>query len=186
MNTIDQIADPGLIVVSGSGKKVGKTYLVTALIRKFSLQFQVTGLKISPHIHDDPGCAELVAHVENRYNIYREYTVHRKNSGQYLQAGATRAFFMETGDKYLAEAYHHFRQHIITGKEALICESGALADIIRPAFHIHITDNPAAGQDRDHVFQKKADLVLTARDFDPMKVINSISFDERGWTPTGW
>jgi hypothetical protein len=186
MSTTGQITDPGLIVVSGSGKKVGKTYLVTALIRKFSLQFQLTGLKISPHIHDDLGGAELVAHIENRYNIYREYQVHRKNSGQFLHAGASRAFFMETGDEYLAEAYHHFRQHIITGKDALICESGALADIIRPAFHIHITDNQAAGQEGDHGPQKKADLVLPARDFDPMMVINRISFDERGWTPSGW
>lgn len=174
------------LLVSGSGKKVGKTYLATALIRKFSLQFPVIGLKISPHIHDDPGDAVLITHEENRFRIYREYAPHRKNSGQYLEAGASKAFFMETGDENLAEAFDYFNRHCNPENSAVICESGALGSIIRPAIHIHISEMQEARSGKNPVWQKKADLILPARDFDPAKVISRISFDERGWTPTGW
>ncbi len=173
------------LLVSGSGKKVGKTYLVTALIRKFSLQFPVVGLKISPHIHDDPGDAVLINHEENRFRIYREYAPHRKNSGQYLEAGASKAFFMETGDENLADAFDYFNRCCNPENSAVICESGALGSIIRPAIHIHISDMQEARSGKNPGWQKKADLILPARDFDPAKVISRISFDERGWTPKG-
>lgn len=174
------------LLVSGSGKKVGKTYLVTALIRKFSLQFPVVGLKISPHIHDDPGDAVLINNEENRFRIYREYAPHRKNSGQYLEAGASKAFFMETSDENLAGSFDYFNRNCNPENNAVICESGALANFIRPAIHIHISDQPEARSDQKPEWQKMADLVLPARDFDPVKVINKILFDERGWTPSGW
>ncbi len=174
------------LLVSGSGKKVGKTFLVTALIRNFAQQVQVIGLKISPHVHNDMGEAILITGDENRFRIYREYAPHRKNSGQYLEAGASKAFFMETGDDNLVEAFDYFNRNCNPENIAVICESGALGSIIRPAIHIHISDMQEVRSGKNPDWQEKADLVLPARDFDPAKVINGISFDERGWAPSGW
>ena len=98
---------PNLLIIAGSGRKVGKTFLALAVLRFFSEKFPLVALKISPHIHDSIGRARLVASSEG-FRIFQEMETHPKNSGQFLEAGALQAFFMETDDSHLAEAFELF------------------------------------------------------------------------------
>lgn len=174
-----------LLLVAGSGKKVGKTFLVTALIRKFAQQVQVIGLKISPHVHNDLGEAILITGDEKRFRIYRELNPHRKNSGQYLAAGASRSFFMETTDEHLPEAFACFCRLCNPENQPVICESGALGRIIKPGIIIYIKNSAAQDSEIKSDMQQHANLVLEARAFDPSSIASRICLADNAWQISG-
>jgi hypothetical protein len=180
---------PHFIIISGSGKKVGKTFLATGLIRHFSASFPVVGLKISPHRHDSLGDAELI-HDSEGIRIFRETGPHRKNTGQFLEAGASAAYFMETDDSHLMEGLKRlegleglkiFSPNGNAANLPVICESGALGSFVRPGILICIVNPADSPADHKLAAMKKADLVLPARVFIPEEVAGGILFREDGW-----
>jgi len=168
------------IIISGSGKKVGKTFMATALIRAFSSQFPLIALKISPHVHDSLGNIQLIAKIDG-IRIFRDLEVHAKNSGQFLEAGAAKSFFMETDDAHLSQAFDIFMERCNPTNQPVICESGALSSLIKPGILIFIT------RDIDHLEEHKlatlsrADLVLPAVSFFPSAFVSKIRFSENSW-----
>jgi molybdopterin-guanine dinucleotide biosynthesis protein len=161
------------ILISGSGQKVGKTYLATALIRHFSAREKVLALKISPHVHTDLGDSELICNEEG-FRIYHDLEPHAKNSGQYLLAGASGSWFMETTDEFIDRALDWFTGHCNPAGDLVICESGALGRHFQPKRMIFIRnqDEPLTGLKKKS--SDLADLVLPARVFDPLVVISRI------------
>lgn len=157
------------ILISGSGQKVGKTFLATALIRHFSTREKVLALKISPHVHTDLGVSELICNEEG-FRIYHDLVPHAKNSGQYLVAGASASWFMETTDQFIDLALAWFIEHCNPEGDLVICESGALGRHFRPACMVFINnpEEPLTGLKRASA--DVADLVLPARVFDPVVV----------------
>ena len=171
---------PDLIIITGSGKKVGKTFLAVSLIRHFSGMSGIIGLKISPHRHDTLGKVEMITGNEN-FRIYRESEVHEKNSGQYLAAGAVASCFIETEDRYLPAAIGEFMERCNPGGLPVVCESGALGTILKPGVLIFIED-PLKREEPAKEFQKRmADLVIPARSFNPLKVIAKIQLVQGNW-----
>ncbi len=128
---------PDFILISGSGKKVGKTYLAVGLIAYFSPTEPIVALKISPHTHDDVGKSMMVE-GNCRFTIYRDLEPHDRNSGQYLKAGARASYFMEVRDEHLPEALQVFLQLCNPAGKRVICESGALGRLFRPSVMIFI------------------------------------------------
>jgi hypothetical protein len=168
------------IIMTGSGKKIGKTHLAVALIHHFSKVSEIIGLKISPHIHDNLGKVELVAGNSN-FRIFRESEIHEKNSGRYLEAGAVESYFIETGDDFLTEAIRAFQEKCNPHRLPVVCESGALGSVIRPGVLIFIED-PLKKNDPVKESQKRvADLVIPARAFDPERIIEKICLVEGKW-----
>jgi hypothetical protein len=104
---MDRIFNSNFLIISGSGKKVGKTFLSVALIEHFSNQVPVLALKISPHKHDKLGNVLAIADTDG-YRLFMELEVHDKNSGQFLKAGAKASYFMETEDEFLIKAIEVF------------------------------------------------------------------------------
>ena len=168
------------IIISGGEKRVGKTYLAVALIRHFSDQSPVIALKISPHRHDRLG--NVVTIAENSgFRLFRELDIHRKNSGQYLNAGAEASFFLETQDGFLEEAIDVFLKKCNPGDLPVICESGALGTIIEPGLMIFITDPDKILNSYKESVRKSADLVLPARQFSSLSVLDSIQLVGNRW-----
>jgi len=171
---------PNFIIISGSGKKVGKTYLATALINEFSSRFPLTALKISPHVHDSLGNTCLRSASEG-IRIFQDLGPHHKNSGKFLEAGALQSFFMETDDEHLAEAFDLFTKVCNPLNYPVICESGALNNLVKPGVSIFITrstkDLPVKKQATLHL----ADLVLPAKSFSTPGIIERINFTEGIW-----
>lgn len=171
---------PHFIIISGSGKKVGKTYLATALIRAFSAQFPVVALKISPHVHDSLGNTEL-HYASGGIRIFRDLSPHHKNSGQFLEAGAIQSFFMETEDPQLAEAFDVFMKECNPLNLPVICESGALNQLIHPGISVFITSSATDLPDHKLAAMQNAGLVLPAKCFSTPEIIERISFSSDGW-----
>ncbi|MEI6173635.1 MAG: hypothetical protein WCR01_07765 [Bacteroidota bacterium] len=171
---------PQFIIISGSGKKVGKTYLAVNLIRSFSGKFPLLALKISPHLHDSLGNSGMVA-ASAGIRIFQDMEPHRKNSGKFLEAGAARSFFMETDDEHLAEAFERFMKECNPQNEPVIIESGALGHLIQPGLLIFINSPPELTREVKLKTMNMADLVLPARLFDPGKISDQIGFSENRW-----
>ena len=172
---------PSFIIISGSGKKVGKTYLATALIRYFSAKFPLLALKISPHSHDSLGNTTLRSASEG-LRIFQDMGPHHKNSGKFLEAGALESFFMETDDRHLGEGFDIFMKECNPMNHPVICESGALGNLVRPGLLIFIarpgTDLPAYKTASMH----QADMVLPAGSFSTAEIISRICFSENRWS----
>jgi hypothetical protein len=172
------------IIISGSGKKVGKTYLAVDLLRHFSCQTPVLALKISPHRHDKLGKVDSITETEG-FRLFRELEVHDKNSGQFLKAGAQASFFLETGDGFLGRAIKEFLIKCNPTELPVICESGALGKIFKPGLLIYIDDPGSRSDHYKESIKQIADLILPARKFSAADVIKSIRMENNCWTGPG-
>ncbi len=171
---------PNLIIISGSGRKVGKTFLVTALIRAFSPGIPLIALKISPHVHDALGNTALRATAKGA-RIFQDLGAHHKNSGQFLEAGALQSYFMETEDNCLESAFDIFMKECNPTNNPVICESGALSILMDPGISIFIRGSNIHLPDHKQAAMQQADLVLPARLFSTAEIIGRISFSENRW-----
>ena len=168
------------IIISGSGKKVGKTFMATALIRSFSEKMPLLALKISPHVHDSLGDTMLRVTSEGT-RIFQDMAPHHKNSGKFLGAGALQSFFMETDDVHLAHAFNVFMSECNPANYPVICESGALSNLIKPGISIFIATPDADLQEQKLTTMQQADMVLEAKSFNTQEVIDRILFSEECW-----
>ncbi len=136
---------PNILLVSGSGRNVGKTTFSTSLIAAFAHQKPVA-VKVSPHWHpvssDDP----LLYIPDNLLLIKEQNRTGTKDTSRMLRSGASEVYYVQTiRDDYLMQAFHRIMQPGMETKP-IIVESAALGDYIRPAVHFHI-DRP--GHDVD-------------------------------------
>jgi hypothetical protein len=175
---------PSFIIVSGSGKKVGKTFLATAMIRHYASVFPLVALKISPHVHDSLGDTKLIA-ASGGFRIFEDLGSHKKNSGQHLAAGASRSFFMETGDEDLPDSFGLFLDVCNPQKLPVICESGALGNLIKPGILFFIADPAHELQHHKRTSMEYADLVLPARSFSAPEVVSRTGFSGSNWNYSG-
>jgi hypothetical protein len=172
---------PRLIIISGSGTKVGKTFLATSLIRSFSVKFPLLALKISPHVHDELGNTRLHKASEGM-RIFQDLAPHHKNSGQFLEAGALQSFFMETDDQHLSEAFTTFMKECNPLNHPVICESGALGALIKPGILMFIAHPADELPEHKLATMRRADLVIPAKAFSTSEIIGRISFSENRWS----
>jgi hypothetical protein len=174
---------PEFIIISGSGKKVGKTFMATALIRAFSGKIPLLALKISPHVHDSLGNTRLRSAADG-FRIFQDTGPHHKNSGQFLEAGALESFFMETGDEHLTGAFEIFMKECNPANLPVICESGALSYLVKSGISIFITRTNDEVREHKLIARNQADLVLPAESFSTPGIIERISFTEGMWQLT--
>jgi hypothetical protein len=175
-----RVPGSNFIILSGAGKKVGKTYLAVSLIRHFSDQSPIIGLKISPHQHDQLGSVVTIADGSG-YRLFRELEVHDKNSGQFFKAGATASYFLETDDNCLSKAIEEFSQKCNPLNLPVVCESGALAKIIKPGVMIYIEHPGQQGNAYKESQRRLADIILPARQFLTSEVISKINLTGNNW-----
>lgn len=171
---------PHFIIISGSGKNVGKTHMATALIREFSERVSLLALKISPHKHDSLGKTRLIASTEG-YRIFEDLGPHQKNSGQFLRAGAMQSYFIETDDVYLADAFDIFTRECNPLNRPVICESGALNNLIEPGLLIFISNSGELLREDKLRTMERADIVLQAQLFDTREILTRITYAGYKW-----
>jgi len=174
---------PNYLIISGSGQKVGKTFMALSVIRAFSEHIPMIALKISPHVHDSFGVSILTV-SEDGFRIFQDTEPNAKNSGKFLQAGVLRSYFMETDDAHLPDAFDHFRKICNPENLALICESGALASIVQPGILIYISDRSEETEIEKVIIRHHADIILSAKKFDSAETTGRIDFSEGRWLIT--
>ncbi|MFH1119549.1 MAG: hypothetical protein V1775_06975 [Bacteroidota bacterium] len=128
---------PNLIIIGGSSRNVGKTTLTLKLIEKYAAEEKITGLKVT---NVRPGEEAFHGDHDNlkihEFRILEETLLGTgKDTSRMLQAGAANAFFIETTDHLISEA---FREFLYTGYNGglIICESRSLRNVVVPGLFV--------------------------------------------------
>lgn len=128
---------PNILTISGEGQNVGKTLLACNIIAKFAREYDIVGLKITPHKHKDTGNARVLF-IQGKSIIMEETNpMSRKDTGRMLAAGAVKSFLMQTTDIELQDALASFIAQL--GKKSMIvCESGKLGSLNQTGINFYV------------------------------------------------
>jgi hypothetical protein len=124
-----------IILVSGTGRNVGKTIFACKIIQRF--KGQSIGLKISPHPHTVM-YKDAIVFESHGFLIFREtITDGIKDSSKMFISGAKASFYIQAKDEYLLHAFQYLHQNHIHD-QPVVCESAALGKHVQPAVHFRI------------------------------------------------
>lgn len=156
------------ILVGGTGRNLGKTTLTEMLINHLSNFGPVAGIKIS-NIKPDGMEFHGIHEVKSDENFYiweETSTSGNKDSIRFLKAGAKRAFFIQTGDDFLQEAFQEMVQQL-EGNQIVVCESNSLRNVMKPAVFFMIKgDDNATSKPYVEKFLTLADCVVKPMDLE--------------------
>jgi len=172
---------PNLLLIAGTGRNTGKTTLACSIINKFSSNFQVIGLKISPHFHGGTDSLKTIVN-DNNFNIYEETSASTvKDSSLMLKAGAAKVFYIEVLDEYLKTAFEQFL-NILPKSHPLICESPALRKYIQPGVFFIVDSERNKNKKKEILeFREKAEMWIDTDNDNIQDIINKIKSINSSW-----
>ncbi len=118
-----------VVVVGGHSRNVGKTSVAAGVIRAFA-DYPWTAIKISSHLHTDPGEGNFVITEEARRD---EAT----DSSRFLAAGAMRSFWVGVRDGHMQEVLPHLRPLLDSSRFVLI-ESNGILRYLEPDLYVMV------------------------------------------------
>jgi hypothetical protein len=128
-----------LLLVTGSGRNVGKTTFICSVIAGNPLQ-KMAAIKITPHFHD-PGEGLIPIVENNNFRIFEETNIHSdKDTSRYLQAGARKSYYIQTNDAALKEAFQ-LTSVLLDPDQPFLVESARLGQILSPELFLYIQDS---------------------------------------------
>ncbi len=157
-----------LLVVSGSGRNVGKTGMVCKIIAKLAGNHKVVAIKISNNYHH--GDPYHGSHPLMSSHILEETNRHgSKDSMRFLQAGAYSSWFLQIDDENIMETFNNLLKKI-DNNSLLVCESNALPLFVKAGLSVMIiAPEMATAKPVTYTLLAKADAVfkaLNTKDFD--------------------
>ena len=147
-----------ILLISGSGRNVGKTSFMRHVIAK-NASLKLVAIKITPHFHE-PTNGLVPLFVTDNYRIYQETDFSAsKDSSLFLQAGAETVYYIQSTDTFLEEAFNLATAQLAP-EQPIVVESVRLRTIMVPEMFVFIQKdyeevNPSALE-----MQKLADLVV--------------------------
>lgn len=127
---------PNILIIRGTGRNVGKTFTACRILKNLSLSHHPAAIKISPHFHPLSEGMHVLVQTE-KYVVAEEKTFSGKDSSRMLQAGAHRAFYIQSGHSDVLEPFHYLME-ILEPNQPIVVESGGLYDFLEPGLLIHI------------------------------------------------
>jgi hypothetical protein len=175
----DKIYCPRLLIVSGSGKKAGKTTLVSSIIRAIKDDSPIVAIKISPHFHPVK-YEKYLCNEPGKFMIYEENSFLPENdSSKMKQSGAFRVFYIQVKDTYVGEAFLKCMDYV-ENDAPVICESGSLSRLIAPGLMIFISQNEMEIELPEKYLN--SDMVVIKRDQEHFKsIVNRIYYHSGQW-----
>ena len=172
---------PNLLLIAGTGRNTGKTTLACSIIKKFSPDFQVIGLKISPHFHGRTDSLKAIV-TDDNFNIYEETSKSTgKDSSLMLKAGAIKVFYIEVLDEYLKTAFEQFMS-ILPESYLLVCESPALRKYIQPGVFFIVDSERNKNKKKEILeFREKAEMWIDTDNDNIQDIINKIKSINSSW-----
>ncbi|HUI79160.1 MAG TPA: hypothetical protein VLY24_14645 [Bryobacteraceae bacterium] len=131
-----------LLVVGGHSRNIGKTSVVSGLIRKLrsrnwtAVKITQYGHGICSHVGEACGCETELDHP---FAVSEEYEPSTTDSGRFLASGAVRSFWLRTPMGGLAEAKVTL-QKILDQSENVIIESNSVLDLVTPDLFLMVLD----------------------------------------------
>lgn len=147
-----------IFLVSGSGQNVGKTSFIRRIIA-LNADHKIAAIKITPHFHEPTsGLVPIV--VTGNYRIFQETdSTSGKDTSLFLQAGASKVFYIQTSDDFLKEAFDQVIGHLDPDQPVII-ESAALRRILKPAFYLFIQNKYDEIKPSALEMQEQADAIV--------------------------
>ncbi|MFP4471893.1 MAG: NTP transferase domain-containing protein [Bacteroidales bacterium] len=176
---------PNLLLIAGTGRKVGKTTLACRLIKKVSKAHQVVGIKVSPHMHRQAAGQKVIAETKDYLVIEETNPDNGKDSSRMLRAGARQVFYLQTRDRHIAEPFEILMK-LIPESHPVVCESGALLSHARPGLFLLVKrEGQTAFKKGVDQLSYKTDhwVVFDGEEFNPSP--EEFIFDSDSWKITG-
>jgi hypothetical protein len=147
-----------LLLISGSGRNVGKTSFIREVIAQNASQ-NVIAVKITPHFHEATSGLISVA-VTYNYRIFQETDSRSaKDSSLFLKAGAEKVFYIQTNDIYLEEAFQIVLKQV-KPDQPIVTESAALRNYFTPGLSLFIQKKNEEVKSSAIGMQKLADATV--------------------------
>lgn len=147
-----------ILLISGSGRNIGKTSFIRRVIAKNAVKKPVA-IKITPHFHE-PTDGLVAVSINDGFRVYQETNNSSdKDSSLFLQAGAEKVFYIQTTDLYLNEAFSHIA-NLLSPEQPIIVESAALRKYIVPGLYIFIQKKYEDTKQSALEMQKLADVII--------------------------
>ena len=124
-----------LLLISGNGRNVGKTFFACRLIEYLSPNYPVTAVKISPHFHQIQENADVMFHSEE-FIVINETEKTHKDSSLFLQAGALKVLFVMVRPENTEKAFQYIKPLLASGPA--ICESAGLYEWVDPGLFFFV------------------------------------------------
>jgi molybdopterin-guanine dinucleotide biosynthesis protein len=148
---------PGLVIVAGTGRKVGKTTVACRIIERFR-SYNITGVKISSHFHEPQEHLKLI-HRHTDYIIWEEISsTVDKDSSRMLASGATRSFYIQACKGKSVPAFIKLLE-VIPDDSMIVCESPSLVEGIIPGALIIVRGDESDSR-ASSAFNKEKDLSI--------------------------
>ncbi|HLY42672.1 MAG TPA: hypothetical protein VKR52_15760 [Terracidiphilus sp.] len=137
-----------ILVIGGSGRNVGKTTLICALIRQLT-EVRWTAVKVSAHAH----CPEIIWEEDSPGQ--------GSDTARYLAAGAQRAFLVSAPDNEIPIREIRLA---FDGVDNVIFESNRIVDCIRPSIAMAVWGPGTDIKPSFQAFLRKADAIVLVED----------------------
>jgi hypothetical protein len=126
---------PHWMIVYGTDRNSGKTTLITHMIRRFSRDVPICGIKISPHFHPLGEQAKIMHQTGECVIVREDRHGTGKDSSRMLDAGAGVVFYVQVWDHALEKVMPVILDLIPQGT-AVICESGWARQLVMPGLFL--------------------------------------------------
>jgi len=149
----------GMLLIGSAGTNVGKTELACAILREFSPNHDIVGIKITTIEEKNGQCPRggegcgVCSSLQGDFCITQEVDKSSdKDTSKLLSAGASRVFWLRSVKSHLHEASIALL-HAVGSDAVSICESNSLRHVVEPGFFLMVQ---RAGQ---QVWKKSAQEV---------------------------
>jgi molybdopterin-guanine dinucleotide biosynthesis protein A len=171
----------GMLMIGSAASNLGKTELACTLLRKFSKNRDVTGIKVTTIKDKEGQCPRggegcgVCSSLEGVYCINEELdSSSDKDTARLLAAGACRVFWLRALKEHLLKGITALLD--IIGSDAIsICESNSLREVVEPGLFLIVT-NYGLKKWKSSAFQVKefADRIVisdgSSFDLDPNRI----------------
>jgi hypothetical protein len=145
---------PNLLLISGTGRNVGKTTFVCRLIEQYK-ELPITAIKITSHLHDLSGNYRTIK-ISEDYQITEELQADESKDGRRMKlAGAAKVYYVQCKEEKLSECLEYLPELHQT-ISPVICEAGTLRKMIQPGLFLLLHN------DQSNIKQSALELVPLA------------------------
>jgi molybdopterin-guanine dinucleotide biosynthesis protein A len=132
----------GMLMIGSATSNLGKTELACTLLKKFSKNRDVTGIKVTTIKDKEGQCPRggegcgVCSSLEGVYYITEELnSSSQKDTARLLASGASRVFWLRVLKEHLLEGMTALLE--IIGPDAIsICESNSLREVVKPGLFL--------------------------------------------------
>lgn len=147
-----------ILLVSGSGRNVGKTNFLCEVIARNASQ-NVVAVKITPHFHE-PTTGLISVTTTEDYRIFQETDATScKDSSLFLRSGAAKVFYVQTTDVGLGKAFSIIQKQV-NPDQPIVTESAALRRYISPGLYVFIQKEQEEIKPSAMEMKKLADVIV--------------------------